>query len=165
MKKSEKIIQAIITVIMILSLLNILNIFNSNVYAVQTRDEGYSQDGADKLKEQIDYDKAEQRGELSSSKILSEGKDFIDKGSSETPIQWSEIKKNILPIAHMLVGIATVVFVIVGMIMGIKYMISGADERAGIKQKLIWLIVSMVLVYGATGIYNLVVDIMQNITK
>ena len=54
---------------------------------------------------------------------------------------------------------------IVGMIMGIKYMISGADERAGIKQKLIWLIIAMVVVYGATGIYNIVVDIMQNITK
>ena len=104
-------------------------------------------------------------GDLSSGTILQEGRNFIDNGNSQTPIKWDEIKKNILPIAHILVAIATIVFMIVGMIMGIKYMISGADERAGIKQKLIWLIIAMVVVYGATGIYNIVVDIMQNITK
>ena len=103
--------------------------------------------------------------DLSSGTILQEGRNFIDNGNSQTPIKWDEIKKNILPIAHILVAIATIVFMIVGMIMGINYMISGADERAGIKQKLIWLIIAMVVVYGATGIYNIVVDIMQNITK
>lgn len=104
-------------------------------------------------------------GDLSSGTILQEGRNFIKNGNDQTPIKWDEIKKNILPIAHILVAIATIVFVVVGMIMGIKYMISGADERADIKQKLIWLIIAMVVVYGATGIYNLVVDIMQNITK
>lgn len=151
--------------VILIVMLNVLNIFTSNVYAVYSRDEGYSQEGAEQLKERVDSDKEADRSDLSSGTILSEGKDFINKRSSQTPIKWDEIKKNILPIAHILVAIATVVFMIVGMIMGIKYMISGADERAGIKQKLIWLIIAMVLVYGATGIYNLVVDIMQNITK
>ena len=162
MRKLKKTGLILVTLIVIL---NMLNIFTSNVYAVYTRDEGYSQEGAEKLKDQVDSDKEADRGDLSSGTILSEGKEFINKGSSQTPIKWDEIKKNILPIAHILVAIATVVFMIVGMIMGIKYMISGADERAGIKQKLIWLIIAMVVVYGATGIYNLVVDIMQNITK
>lgn len=162
MKKLKR--TGLILVILIV-MLNVLNIFTSNVYAVYSRDEGYSKEGAEQLKEQVDSDKEADRSDLSSGTILSEGKDFIKKGSSQTPIKWDEIKKNILPIAHILAAIATVVFMIVGMIMGIKYMISGADERAGIKQKLIWLIIAMVVVYGATGIYNLVVDIMQNITK
>lgn len=162
MKKLKRTGLILVTLIVIL---NVLNIFTSNVYAVYSRDEGYSKEGAEQLKEQVDSDKEADRSDLSSGTILSEGKDFIKKGSSQTPIKWDEIKKNILPIAHILAAIATVVFMVVGMIMGIKYMISGADERAGIKQKLIWLIIAMVLVYGATGIYNLVVDIMQNITK
>lgn len=162
MKKLKRTGLILVTLIVIL---NVLNIFTSNVYAVYSRDEGYSKEGAEQLKEQVDSDKDADRSDLSSGTILSEGKDFIKKGSSQTPIKWDEIKKNILPIAHILAAIATVVFMIVGMIMGIKYMISGADERAGIKQKLIWLIIAMVVVYGATGIYNLVVDIMQNITK
>lgn len=162
MKKLKRTGLILVTLIVIL---NVLNIFTSNVYAVYSRDEGYSKEGAEQLKEQVDSDKEADRSDLSSGTILSEGKDFIKKGSSQTPIKWDEIKKNILPIAHILAAIATVVFMIVGMIMGIKYMISGADERAGIKQKLIWLIIAMVLVYGATGIYNLVVEIMQNITK
>lgn len=162
MKKLKRTGLILVTLIVIL---NVLNIFTSNVYAVYSRDEGYSKEGAEQLKEQVDSDKEADRSDLSSGTILSEGKDFIKKGSSQTPIKWDEIKKNILPIAHILAAIATVVFMIVGMIMGIKYMISGADERAGIKQKLIWLIIAMVVVYGATGIYNLVVDIMQNITK
>ena len=151
--------------VILIVILNVLNIFTSNVYAVYSSDEGYSHEGAEQLKEQVDSDKEADRSDLSSGTILSEGKDFIDKGRDQTPIKWDEIKKNILPIAHILVAIATVVFMVVGMIMGIKYMISGADERAGIKQKLIWLIIAMVVVYGATGIYNLVVEIMQNITK
>lgn len=162
MKKLKRTGLILVTLIVIL---NVLNIFTSNVYAVYSRDDGYSKEGAEQLKEQVDSDKEADRSDLSSGTILSEGKDFIKKGSSQTPIKWDEIKKNILPIAHILAAIATVVFMIVGMIMGIKYMISGADERAGIKQKLIWLIIAMVVVYGATGIYNLVVDIMQNITK
>lgn len=162
MKKLKRTGLILVTLIVIL---NVLNIFTSNVYAVYSRDEGYSKEGAEQLKEQVDSDKEADRSDLSSGTILSEGKDFIKKGSSQTPIKWDEIKKNILPIAHILAAIATVVFMIVGMIMGIKYMISGADERAGIKQKLIWLIIAMVVVYGATGIYNLVVEIMQNITK
>lgn len=151
--------------VILIVMLNVLNIFTSNVYAVYSRDEGYSQEGAEQLKEQVDSDKEADRSDLSSGTILSEGKNFINNGRDQTPIKWDEIKKNILPIAHILVAIATVVFMVVGMIMGIKYMISGADERAGIKQKLIWLIIAMVVVYGATGIYNIVVDIMQNITK
>lgn len=104
-------------------------------------------------------------GDTSGSTIISEGKGFIEKGKSEEKISWDAITKSILPIANVLVAIATVVFVVVGMIMGVKYMISGADEKAGLKQKLIWLIIAMILVYGAVGIYNVVVNVMLKITE
>ena len=79
-------------------------------------------------------------------------------------IDASTAKTKILPIANMLVGIATVVFLIVGGIMGVQYMISGANERAQLKQKLIWFVISVVVVYGSAGIFNIAVSIMLKVT-
>jgi len=38
-------------------------------------------------------------------------------------------------------------------------MTAGVDDKAKVKQKLIWYCVAAVLVVGATGIFNIVVDI------
>ena len=43
--------------VILIVMLNVLNIFTSNVYAVYSRDEGYSQEGAEQLKERVDSDK------------------------------------------------------------------------------------------------------------
>ena len=47
--------------------------------------------------------------------------------------------------------------------MGLKYMIGGTDQKANMKEKLIWYIISISLVYGAVGIFTIVVNIMNNI--
>ena len=86
--------------------------------------------------------------------IFSAGKGFIDKGSSDAKIT---------TVGITLVGIATIVLVVVGLIMGVKYMMSGANEKAQLKQKLIYFIISVVLVYGATGIFALVIQIFNDI--
>lgn len=96
--------------------------------------------------------------------IFNSGKEFIASGSKNQKIEWSKITETLLPIANIAVAIASVVFVIVGMILGIKYMIAGADEKAGIKQKFVWFVVAIVLVYGAAGIYNMAVGIMKAVT-
>ena len=43
-------------------------------------------------------------------------------------------------------------------------MISGSNEKAQLKQKLIYYIISIVLVYGAVGIFSLIINIMNNIS-
>ena len=95
--------------------------------------------------------------------IFSAGKEFIDKGSKDTPISTEDAIDAFVPVGITLVGIATIVLVIVGLIMGVRYMIAGANEKAQLKQKLIYFVISVVLVYGATGIFALVIQIFNDI--
>ena len=95
--------------------------------------------------------------------IFSAGKGFIDKGSQGAPISTDDAINEFVPVGITLVGIATIVLVVVGLIMGVKYMIAGANEKAQLKQKLIYYVISVVLVYGATGIFALVIQVFNNI--
>lgn len=95
--------------------------------------------------------------------IFSAGKEFIDKGSENAVISTDDAIDKFVPIGITLVGIATIVLVVVGLIMGVKYMIAGANEKAQLKQKLIYYVISVVLVYGATGIFALVIQVFNNI--
>ena len=95
--------------------------------------------------------------------IFSAGKGFIDKGSQDAPISTDDAINAFVPVGITLVGIATIVLVVVGLIMGVKYMIAGANEKAELKQKLIYYVISVVLVYGATGIFALVIQVFNNI--
>ena len=95
--------------------------------------------------------------------IFSSGKEFIDKGNEGAPITTQDAIAAFVPVGITLVGIATIVLIVVGLIMGVKYMIAGANEKAQLKEKLIYFVISIVLVYGATGIFVLVIQIFNNI--
>lgn len=66
-------------------------------------------------------------------------------------------------IYNILLGIAIVAAVIVGMVLGIQFMIAGADEKAKIKESLIPYVVSCVVIFGAFGIWNLLVTLFNQI--
>lgn len=97
------------------------------------------------------------------SQMQSQASSWLQQGSASQPITQTEIKNNLLPIANILVGFATIVFLVVGSIIGVKYMLAGADEKAKLKEKLIWFVISMVAVYGAVGIFNLIINVMNEI--
>ena len=89
--------------------------------------------------------------------IWGQGQNFIAKGKSTINFQsvWNDLK----PIAQIIMGIGLVVLVSVGSVLGVKYMTAGADDKAKVKQKLIWFCVAAALVVGATGIFNIVVEV------
>ena len=122
-------------IVTIVMLLNVLPIIDSNVYASSLF-----------------------------GNIQSSAENFLQNGKDNQKITAATAKDKILPIANMLVAIATVVFLIVGGIMGVQYMISGANERAQLKTKLIWFVIAVVVVYGAAGIFNIAVSIMLKVT-
>ena len=103
--------------------------------------------------------------ETSASSILSSADEFIKKGKDDEKIKPADVKAEVIPIANILVGIATVVFIVVGGILGVQYAFGGADQKAGIKQKLIWFVVAVVLVYGAVGIFNIAVTIFSQLSS
>lgn len=96
--------------------------------------------------------------------INEKAKEFINRGSEKEPISQQKVEQDLKPLAQILMGIAVLVLLSVGAILGVKYMISGADERAKIKEKLIWYIVSAVLIFGAVAIFNIVINILNRVS-
>jgi hypothetical protein len=74
-----------------------------------------------------------------------------------------EAVAQLVPVGQILVGIASVVLVCVGLVMGAKYMWAGANERAQLKQKLIWYVISIVVVYGGIGIFLMLRQVMETV--
>ena len=90
---------------------------------------------------------------------------FITRGNANNAsvIDQGSVISEIIPFGKVLVEAATIVLVVVGLIMGVKYMMAGIDEKAKMKEKLIWYVISIVLVFGAVGIFNIVSGILSSI--
>jgi hypothetical protein len=95
--------------------------------------------------------------------IYNQAGEFVNV--SNPPIKFDSVWEELRPIASILMGIGLVVLVCVGSILGIKYMTSGADEKANVKQKLIWFCVAAALIVGTTGIFNIVVEVASMLEK
>lgn len=96
--------------------------------------------------------------------IISEGKGFIEKGQNdaENKIGSDDLKKMSDTIYNILLVAGIIIAIIVGLIMGIKFIIGGIEEKAEIKAMLIPYIIGCVVVFGAFAIWKAVVDILQS---
>lgn len=89
----------------------------------------------------------------------SAGQDEADK---ILPIEGSGgIEEKFIPIGQVLVTIASIVLVIVTLIMAIKYLTANAEQKGKLKQQLIGLVVSIIVIYGAVGIWTIIQEIMK----
>lgn len=89
--------------------------------------------------------------------------DWLDKGKKEGERQIDKIGiTDILrPIIEILTAIGVIVLVAVTIIMGIKYMFATPEEAAKLKQQLIGLVVSSVVVLGAAAIWKIVYNLLS----
>ena len=94
--------------------------------------------------------------------IISFGDEFINKKTDvDEPISQEDIKdisnKVFSIVSELAVGIA----VLIGLILGIKLMVAGVDEKAEAK-KMMWIyLVGCVVAFGAFGIWQIVVEILE----
>lgn len=94
--------------------------------------------------------------------IMSGADDFINKGTNGTNvIDQYQLEETSDLIYNILLGISMVLAVIVGMILGIKYMMSSTEEKAEIKETLIPYVVACVITFGAFTIWKIVINIIQ----
>lgn len=66
-------------------------------------------------------------------------------------------------IYNVLFALGTIITVIIGGILGIHFMIASAEDKAKIKEALVPYILGTVVIYGAFGIWKLVVLTLNNI--
>lgn len=88
---------------------------------------------------------------------------FNAKGKSgSSGISAGDMATIVVPIVNILTAVGVVVLVAVTIIMGIKYIFASPEEAAKLKQQLIGLVVSGVVILGATAIWKIVYSIINS---
>ena len=89
--------------------------------------------------------------------------DWKSRGQQDNAgVNAGDLKQIVIPVINILTVIGVFVLVAVTIIMGIKYMFSTPDVAAKLKQQLIGLVVSAVVVLGATAIWKIVYNVLTS---
>lgn len=91
------------------------------------------------------------------SDIFSGGDAFVRSG--ESGVNVLKLKDFSNSIANALIGIGTAIAVIYSVVLGIKFMIGSMEEKAEIKESLIPFIIGCAVLFGAFGIWKIVVSV------
>ena len=89
--------------------------------------------------------------------------DWKSRGQQDNAgVNAGDLKQIVSPVINILTVIGVFVLVAVTIIMGIKYMFATPDVAAKLKQQLIGLVVSAVVVLGATAIWKIVYNVLTS---
>ena len=97
--------------------------------------------------------------------IISGADDFIEAGEQDpnSTIDETDLKNMSDLLYNTLLILAIVIAVIVGLVIGIKFMTGSVSEKAKIKETLIPYVAGCIVIFGAFGIWKLVVEIMKSV--
>lgn len=95
--------------------------------------------------------------------VMSEADAFISQGEAASDIDKDLLGETSNMLYNLLLGIGIIAAVGVGIALGIKYMVGSIDERAELKQALLGYVVSCVVIFGAFGIWKLVINILSSL--
>ncbi len=103
-------------------------------------------------------DKSKEKGGLDD--IIAGGDKFVSEGG-DSPISVGEIQEMSQKLYNILTELAIGVAVLIGLILGIKLMLAGIDEKAEAK-KMMWIyLVGCTIAFGAFGIWKIVIEILE----
>lgn len=99
--------------------------------------------------------------EESTTVIKSRADDWISTGEANPTLDTSATKSGFEEIAGLLWGLGIFIAVAVGIIVGIKFMLSAPQEKAEFKESLAPYIVGVVLIVGALTIWKIAISILD----
>lgn len=82
---------------------------------------------------------------------------IVSNKDEKTPMQTNKFSE----LAGMLLGIGVFVVLIVGVILGIRLMFTKPEDKAKAKQALIIYLIGSIIIFGATGIWKILVNLMD----
>ena len=94
--------------------------------------------------------------------MISGADEFIGKANAET-IDTGRLRDMSSTLYRVLLVLAIIFSLIVGALIGIKLVTNGAEGKADMKQAFVPYIIGNVVVFGAFGIWKLVVNILNSI--
>ena len=95
--------------------------------------------------------------------IIKKGDDFVNQGDPNNAIIENNVKETSDSIFAIVVVIGIIVAIIATVIIGMQFVTASVEEKAQLKEKLIPLIVGVAIIFGALGIWRLVVNVLQNV--
>lgn len=97
--------------------------------------------------------------------MVKSAEEFISQGEKEETIKEEDLIAFVNPVGQILTTLATVILVIVAVVMGIKYMVSGPDEQGKLKKQLVGLVVSALVVFAGHTIWTIMYDLLKDFNK
>lgn len=97
--------------------------------------------------------------------IIKEARDWFiaARNSKDQVFAPDNIANTIAPVSQILFAVGLVVLSVVGVVMGIKFIIASPEEQGKIKEQLIGLVVSAVVILGAYTIWKFSYELMNNV--
>ena len=96
--------------------------------------------------------------------VLGDGDTFISHAdSADTVINTSKLQSFSGDVFNLILAIGMVIAVIVGIVLGIQFMISSVEEKAKVKEILIVYVIGCAVLFGAFTIWKIVIGILGNV--
>ena len=103
--------------------------------------------------------------DTSFDKLVSDGDAFLQEGIGEdSPIDNVSLKETSNFMYNTLLVIGVAVAIIWGGVLGIKFIIGGLEEKAEVKKALIIYIIGCIIIFGAFGIWRVVIRLLEPLT-
>ena len=88
--------------------------------------------------------------------VMGGAENFISGANTENTISQSSLKNTIDLIYNILLALGVIVAVVAGAILGVQFMVASADGKAELKERLVPYVVGCVVIFGAFGIWKIV---------
>lgn len=97
--------------------------------------------------------------------IMAGGDDFINSSTDQQIFNEEAQKEGVSQLYFIALGVGIVAAIIIGIILGIEFIVSGVDGQAKIKEKFLPYVIGCVVIFGAFGIWKIAVDVVQGVFK
>lgn len=100
-------------------------------------------------------------------KAMSSAKEFISNGSEEAPEGFNgyeDLQESSTAIGNVLMIIGMGIAIVIAGILGIQFMLGSVEQRAQVKDKAIPFLIGCLVVFGAFGIWKMVITILKGAT-
>lgn len=94
--------------------------------------------------------------------IIQGAEDFLDKGT-ETVLDTQSIKNVARMLFNIFSAAGVTIVLIVGVILGIQFILGSTEEKAKVKEALIPYGIGSAVVFGAVGIWTIATNVIQGI--
>lgn len=97
--------------------------------------------------------------------IFQKGDEFLEEGKNQgTPISGDDMKTEIDQIYNILLALGVALSVLVGAILGIKYMFGSIEEQVKVKETLFPYLIGCIVVFSAFAIWKIAINVLSNIS-